>query len=219
MRAEREALKQKWSARQKVYLGFIKQRNELKKKIVAAKGEAKAKLEEELKPALVEVGKLNKEVSALNRSIPELPPSAMAVVDGNATDSPGVLRGDRGSKGKEAARGVLGALGVPARKIGARESGRLQLAEWIVNKRNPLTTRVMVNRVWLHLFGHGLVTRRTISARSAQSRAIPNCSMTWRFGSWRRGSRCSKPRCCSSTHARRKAPAHWAPHPHAGSAA
>ena len=155
--ARREALQKKWSARQKVYLGFIKQRDELKKKIATAKGKAKAKLEEELKPVLVEVGKLNKEVSALNRVIPEPPPSAMAVVDGNATDSPVLLRGDRGSKGKVAPRGVLGALGVPARKIGARESGRLQLAEWIVNKRNPLTARVMVNRVWLHLFGHGLV--------------------------------------------------------------
>lgn len=34
---------------------------------------------------------------------------------------------------------------------------RLQLAEWIVERSNPLAARVMVNRLWLHLFGEGLV--------------------------------------------------------------
>lgn len=37
------------------------------------------------------------------------------------------------------------------------ESGRLELAEAIANKNNPLTARVMVNRVWMHHFGEGLV--------------------------------------------------------------
>jgi hypothetical protein len=36
-------------------------------------------------------------------------------------------------------------------------SGRLELAEWIADQRNPLTARVYVNRVWHHLFGVGLV--------------------------------------------------------------
>ena len=37
-------------------------------------------------------------------------------------------------------------------------SGRLGFAEWIVSTDNPLTSRVMVNRIWLHLFGAGIVT-------------------------------------------------------------
>ena len=41
--------------------------------------------------------------------------------------------------------------------IPAGQSGRLQLAEWIAARRNPLTARVTVNRLWQKLFGEGLV--------------------------------------------------------------
>jgi hypothetical protein len=39
----------------------------------------------------------------------------------------------------------------------ANQSGRVELAEWIVSKDNPLTSRVLVNRVWAWLFGTGIV--------------------------------------------------------------
>ncbi len=41
--------------------------------------------------------------------------------------------------------------------IAAGHSGRLELAEWLTSPKNPLTSRVIVNRVWHHLFGSGLV--------------------------------------------------------------
>jgi hypothetical protein len=49
---------------------------------------------------------------------------------------------------------VLGGQSLPA---GFAGSGRRELAEWIVDSANPLTARVMVNRIWLHHFGRGLV--------------------------------------------------------------
>jgi hypothetical protein len=42
-------------------------------------------------------------------------------------------------------------------EVNAKQSGRLQLAEWIASSQNPLTARVFANRVWHHLFGRGIV--------------------------------------------------------------
>ena len=48
-------------------------------------------------------------------------------------------------------------VGPRAPNIGSDRSGRAELAEWLTSARNPLTSRVAVNRVWQHLFGRGLV--------------------------------------------------------------
>ena len=39
-----------------------------------------------------------------------------------------------------------------------KQSGRLELAQWLTSPQNPLTPRVIVNRVWHHLFGQGIVS-------------------------------------------------------------
>jgi hypothetical protein len=68
------------------------------------------------------------------------------------------IRGEAERLGPIAPRGFLSAFNVPgAPKIDPAHSGRLELAEWITSPNNPLTSRVIVNRVWEHLFGQGIV--------------------------------------------------------------
>ena len=62
-------------------------------------------------------------------------------------------------------RGFLSVVRVPdVPKVNPSQSGRLELAQWLTSAKNPLTPRVMVNRVWQHLFGQGLVRASTTSA-------------------------------------------------------
>jgi hypothetical protein len=67
------------------------------------------------------------------------------------------IRGSYNDLGDEVPRGVIRFLGGPAARANADSSGRLELARSIASPKNPLTARVYVNRVWLHLFGEGLV--------------------------------------------------------------
>jgi cytochrome c553 len=66
------------------------------------------------------------------------------------------IRGNPQTLGDEAPRHFLSILGGADRPF-TRGSGRLELAEAIADAKNPLTARVMVNRVWQHHFGKGLV--------------------------------------------------------------
>ena len=70
-----------------------------------------------------------------------------------------LVRGDVEKPAQKVPRGFLQVLpaGGPA-TIQRGESGRRELADWLTSRSNPLTSRVMVNRVWLQLFGEGLVT-------------------------------------------------------------
>jgi hypothetical protein len=83
---------------------------------------------------------------------------AMGVADKAAPrDSAVYVRGEPDKPGEVVPRGFLQVLSDgPAQKIAAG-SGRKELAGWIASAKNPLTARVMVNRVWLHLFGRGIV--------------------------------------------------------------
>lgn len=74
-------------------------------------------------------------------------------------ESPVYERGDVNKPGQRVPRGFLTVLThTTPPKIPAESSGRRELAEWMLADSNPLTSRVMVNRIWQWLFGQGLVT-------------------------------------------------------------
>jgi len=86
------------------------------------------------------------------------PPYAVILADRQTLRNPRVfVRGNPANKGEEVPRQFLKILAGENRKPFSRGSGRLELAEAIASKENPLTARVMVNRIWLHHFGAGLV--------------------------------------------------------------
>jgi hypothetical protein len=97
------------------------------------------------------------ELKALKKALPERYPFLHVVADTeNPTDLKQALRGDPYNLGDPVPRRFLAVLG--GREEGFRAgSGRLALAEAIASPENPLTARVIVNRVWKHHFGAGLV--------------------------------------------------------------
>ncbi len=67
------------------------------------------------------------------------------------------MRGDPEKLGKEVPRRFLAVLGGQQLPTDTTGSGRLDLAQWITDPKNPLTARVMANRIWQYHFGKGIV--------------------------------------------------------------
>jgi hypothetical protein len=110
------------------------------------------------RPAQAKLQELRKALEQWRVSGPGAPPRAMALVDAPQPYEPHVLlRGNPASLGPAVPRQFLSVLAGPHRRPFTHGSGRLELAQAIVDPKNPLTARVFVNRVWLHHFGHGLV--------------------------------------------------------------
>lgn len=87
------------------------------------------------------------------------PPKAFAVHDQKTPgDMQITIRGSAYALGDKIARGFLQVAAVNATPVlPTGESGRRQLADWIASRENPLTARVVVNRIWSRLFGAGIV--------------------------------------------------------------
>jgi hypothetical protein len=111
-----------------------------------------------LTAALTEQTRLDKEIKRLEKTGPQRPETMSVLDDPQPADSPIHIRGNIRNLGPTVPRGFIQAAKVPnAPRIPADQSGRLQFAQWVTHSQNPLTARVIVNRVWMHLFGEGLV--------------------------------------------------------------
>jgi len=102
---------------------------------------------------------LKKKIEEHQVNSPAAPPRAMVVVD---VDRPGdqrvLIRGNPRRPGETVPRHFLRILAGKDRSKFSDGSGRLDLARAIVDPANPLTARVIVNRVWMHHFGEPLVS-------------------------------------------------------------
>jgi len=85
-----------------------------------------------------------------------LPTRVPGVIDADAKDAPLFVRGDHKQPAELVSRRFLEAL--DAQPFATKQSGRIELAEHMADmKNNPLTARVIVNRIWHHVFGRGIV--------------------------------------------------------------
>lgn len=101
----------------------------------------------------------------ISNSLPA-PTRIPGMIEGFGRDENISIRGNPRNIGEKAERGYLEAF-FPSKisktalgkKVDAKSkgSGRLEFANWMLSKDNPLTARVYVNRIWYHLFGEGLV--------------------------------------------------------------
>jgi hypothetical protein len=84
------------------------------------------------------------------------PDPVLALTEGTSEDEHVFIRGSHKTPGELAPRHLLSAIDEAQPPI-TSGSGRLELAGRIASAKNPLTTRVVTNRVWHHLFGRGIV--------------------------------------------------------------
>ena len=99
---------------------------------------------------------------------------AMGVVDRSRSLNARILdRGELDKPGEVVRRGFVQLISDGDEPTITSGSGRLEFAQWIADAENPLTARVWANRVWLHLFGKGLVSTPDNFGMSGQQPSHP----------------------------------------------
>jgi hypothetical protein len=109
-------------------------------------------------PSAEKIRALRRKIEELEATHPGAPPRAMVLNDNATPTTPHVfIRGSQHNSGAEVPRQFLQVVAGPNRKPFQKGSGRLEMAEAVANRDNPLTARVIVNRIWLEHFGSPLV--------------------------------------------------------------
>jgi hypothetical protein len=137
------------------------------------------------KPVKHHLIQLQIDVNDVLANHPGSPPRALVLQDLPKPQNAHIfLQGNPGKPGAEAPRQFLELLsGGHRQPFPANASGRLQLAQAIASRDNPLTARVLVNRVWLHHFGTGLVRTPSDFGVRAEPPTHPELLdyLAWRF--------------------------------------
>jgi hypothetical protein len=122
------------------------------------------------RPSQAKLQELLKAVEKWRVEGPGAPPRAMVLEDAPTPYQPRVfVRGSPNNLGEAVPRQFLHVLAGEQRQPFHHGSGRLELARAIVDPNNPLTARVLVNRIWMHHFGSPLVgTPSDFGLRSAR---------------------------------------------------
>jgi hypothetical protein len=144
------------------YSEYYRQREELAHQAVVLTDSLpalrKGGKQEMLKQTRRDLQKTEHDIAELELNNPVAPLRAMVLTDAlHGHDSPLFIRGEAGNKGELVPRRFLQVLSGPVRPVWTNGSGRLQLAMSIASPNNPLTARVMINRIWQHHFGEGFV--------------------------------------------------------------
>ena len=150
-RAEVEAAKKAWQEKLAALAAEEKAR-------AAEKSAAEKEPESPERKAKIDTA--TKALAALKeqgRVLKDTPPYELAysVSEGKSGNARLQVRGDPKRPGEEVPRRFLTLLG--GAPLGGQTSGRMELANAIADPKNPLTARVLVNRLWQHHFGRGLV--------------------------------------------------------------
>jgi hypothetical protein len=162
--------------REKAYETFLSQQKDGRRQAQSKKNEGYFPISEEL--GVQSPGHAATE-KKLREAIAKIDPSwaqwVRSAVDVKGVDVSLAIRGDYKSPGEAVPRGFFKVL--TSREPAGRDldsgSGRLFLAEQIVDGRNPLTARVYVNRLWHHLFGRGIVATPNDFGASGESPTHP----------------------------------------------
>ncbi len=126
-------------------------------KTVAAKEPAK-KDESKPSPANEDLTKLEAELKQLTAKGPKRPTVVGVTEEKKIADTYVHIRGSVHNVGDTVPRGFMQVASYSsAPTFTEQQSGRRELAEWLASEQNPLTARVMANRVWSWLFGNGIV--------------------------------------------------------------